>query len=237
MHKIKRKGFTLAELLFTLAVIGVVASLTIPDLVTSIQKQQYVSGYKTANQILSAATEQIIADNNGNLLNKYADSYTLMRAYATKMNIAKTCLSGVWGASQQCWAEDSVWNLTNTNLFNHFTSGAAIILSNGMALYTENNFWDSACSTYNGWNVPGLCGELFVDINGNSKRPNILGLDVFAFYIYAQAGLSPEINNNLPTYFCTTHHGDESLGDDTYNDRSNGISCGARIMTQGEMNY
>ena len=42
------KGFTLAEVLITLGIIGVVAALTLPSLITNYQKKQIVAQLKKA---------------------------------------------------------------------------------------------------------------------------------------------------------------------------------------------
>ncbi len=39
-------GFSLAEILFAITIIGVIAALTIPDLILNVQKQQYVAALK-----------------------------------------------------------------------------------------------------------------------------------------------------------------------------------------------
>ncbi len=44
----KKIGFTLAEVLITLGIIGVVAALTIPTLVNNYQKKTYVTGLQRA---------------------------------------------------------------------------------------------------------------------------------------------------------------------------------------------
>ena len=50
-----KKGFTLAEVLITLAVIGVVAALTIPVLIQKYQKKQlYAQFMKTYNTVTTA---------------------------------------------------------------------------------------------------------------------------------------------------------------------------------------
>ena len=47
-----KKGFTLAEILIVLMVIGVIATMTIPTLLGAVQDQQYKTAYKKAfNQI------------------------------------------------------------------------------------------------------------------------------------------------------------------------------------------
>jgi len=50
-----KKGFTLAEVLITLAIIGVVATLTLPTLMTNTAEQQYTSAFKKVVNTLSEA--------------------------------------------------------------------------------------------------------------------------------------------------------------------------------------
>ena len=51
----KKNGFTLAEVLITLAIIGVVATLTLPALMTNVGEQQYKTALKKALNTLSEA--------------------------------------------------------------------------------------------------------------------------------------------------------------------------------------
>ena len=59
----RRKGFTLAEVLITLGIIGVVAALTIPTLINNYQKQEYVVGLKKAYAEFNQALAQFANDN------------------------------------------------------------------------------------------------------------------------------------------------------------------------------
>jgi len=52
-----RKGFTLAEVLVTLAIIGVVAALTIPTLITNTNSARYSAGLKKAISTLDSAIQ------------------------------------------------------------------------------------------------------------------------------------------------------------------------------------
>ena len=51
----KDKGFTLAEILITLGIIGVVAAMTIPTLITNYQKKASVTKLQKAISILNQA--------------------------------------------------------------------------------------------------------------------------------------------------------------------------------------
>ena len=51
----KKKGFTLAEVLITLAIIGVVATLTLPSLMTNTQEQQALTAFKKIMNSLNEA--------------------------------------------------------------------------------------------------------------------------------------------------------------------------------------
>lgn len=57
-----KTGFTLAEVLITLGIIGVVAAITIPTLIANTRSQQYRSKFKknNINIISSCKNESII---------------------------------------------------------------------------------------------------------------------------------------------------------------------------------
>jgi len=61
MTKSSKAGFTLAEVLTTLMVIGVVAAMTIPTLLNSTNEQQFKVAFKKAVSILSQGTQLMVA--------------------------------------------------------------------------------------------------------------------------------------------------------------------------------
>ena len=70
MLKSFRGGFTLAEVLITLGIIGVVAAMTMPTLLNSTNGAQYRTAYKKALSVLSQAV----------VLNVALDDYDLSQA-------------------------------------------------------------------------------------------------------------------------------------------------------------
>ena len=67
----KNFGFTLAEVLITLAIIGVVAAMTLPTLVNKYQDRVNETRYKKAVSMLSQAVQLSMAevDSPGNMTN------------------------------------------------------------------------------------------------------------------------------------------------------------------------
>ena len=61
-NKIKKSGFTLAEVLITLGIIGVVAAMTLPALVGKYKEKQRVTQLKKAYSILNQAFLMAIKD-------------------------------------------------------------------------------------------------------------------------------------------------------------------------------
>ncbi len=51
----KNKGFTLAEVLITLAIIGVVAAISIPSVISNSQQQEFKTGLRKAVSVLNSA--------------------------------------------------------------------------------------------------------------------------------------------------------------------------------------
>ena len=57
----KFKGFTLAEVLITLMIIGIVAALTIPSVIANAQQQEFKTGLRKAVSVLNEAIQTNIA--------------------------------------------------------------------------------------------------------------------------------------------------------------------------------
>ena len=90
----KRFGFTLAEVLITLGIIGVVAAMTMPTLMNSTQGAQYKSAYKKALSALGQAVTLNVALDDYNFADTSAtglnDDYSIGKIINTRMNVVKT---------------------------------------------------------------------------------------------------------------------------------------------------
>ncbi len=80
-----KKGFTLAEVLITLAIIGVVAALTIPSVIVRTQQQEFKTAAKKAHSVLSQAV-QLTEVKDGYT---FADEGYFIEALIKNMNVVK----------------------------------------------------------------------------------------------------------------------------------------------------
>ena len=168
-------GFTLAEVLITLGIIGVVAALTIPSLVASYRKQETVASLKKFystfnNAILLSEVE------NGDLSTwEYAPpNFADHESMKANDEFFKKYLFPYFKGIKICNARDSKCN-----------SVMSEVLIQGKTLdLTRYIFADGACiaifSEGNLYNRSRLSG--YLDINC-SKKPNKPGSDQFLFHI------------------------------------------------------
>ena len=169
---IKKCAFTLAEVLITLGIIGVVAAITIPSLYTSFRKRETASRVKAAYSIFSQAVKLSVEDNGevGNwdlsdesiLGEKYIVPYLSGATILSRSKIGTQYYS-VYTLSSQGDGKspylDWSWNDKTHPVY---------VMKNGM-VFTLDNANDGYCT-------------IVVDINGLGK-PNIMGIDGFAFWI------------------------------------------------------
>ncbi len=187
-------GFTLAEILVTLTIIGVVASLTIPDLILSVQESQYIVAWKKSFSSLSQATLTMKEDNRGSLVNLFANngytndfSLALATIYTKYLNASKIC--DMWWGTRivgNCWHQSGGWkDLAGTLQDNAGFSTAGLILSDGSLIRIHG--YANNCATMN-YNVED-CGLMMIDTNG-FKGPNMIGKDIYGTHI-TKHGLLP----------------------------------------------
>lgn len=203
-----KKGFTLAEVLITLGIIGVIASLTLMNLLANYKKQSSVQQLKGAYSILSQAIESSKKDHedisywNFSLgtdafVNEYLAPYLKLKILGTYHSPSTPGYDYFF-----YYLGNSTNDVTNQSVVLHSTAKANIYsLPNGMlvtiAVYESHTFKIWTC-------------VMRVDINGSTK-PNMLGKDVFTFSFTDQyPKLTPGVSNQFAHYKYTS---EELLGD------------------------
>ncbi len=185
----KKLAFTLAEVLITLGIIGVVAALTMPTLIANHKKNVTITQLKKAYSEINQAIR--ISEQNYGTLDSWdfenfespADRVTYFSENYLFPNI-KILKSCVPVSSSECWP-DEVYNLDG----NQYTS----VANNSHASFISA----AGYSVYYWLHATGRGGWFFIDLNG-LKKPNTLGKDVFVF----QFVWGPQLYNEEITEPC-----------------------------------
>ena len=167
----KREGFTLAETLITLVIIGVIAAITIPTIMTAHQQEQVVTKLKKTYSTLAQAIEKSSSENGTPDTWEPATGTTLAAArtfyddYLSKYLITQKVIYGEL-------ANYNMVNMRGTPYANT-TRMVRVFLNDGVLVNIE-----IALSRIDNQNY--YSPRFFIDINGLHK-PNRIGRDVFVF--------------------------------------------------------
>lgn len=168
----KKNGFTLAEVLITLAIIGVVATMTLPALMTNTQEQQAKTGLKKAINTLTeaAATAQAITGLDYSSVGKIGDvtkdanetdnigTFWGMLSERVNVDVAKTF-------SEETSSIDTESSFAGQTIY--LRDGSAIILPKSDVLLNNDDAKKQAAD--------GLpVGYVIVYDTNGVKQPNIL---------------------------------------------------------------
>jgi len=242
------KGFTLAEVLITLGIIGIVAALTIPTLMANYQNTLYVAGLKKSYAEVTEALRLMANDHgcsdNLSCVDAFngGDSEALGNEFKKYFKLAKDC-GASYDGNTKCLSDSYSGNYdgsgTRKDMNSKMSSWYKFITADGfgIALFTEGCQPNAA---YIGphYNTNIQCGGVYIDVNG-PKGPNDVGRDIFGFYITNGNGpaLYPYGGSELGGAWRTDagviqHCYEGETGTDT------GLDCAGRIIEEGwQMNY
>lgn len=201
-------AFTLAEVLITLAIIGVVAALTIPNLLKNNQNAENIVAAKKAFSIVSQAYATATSENGGGFGIYNTDWNTQSM---DKFNAIKAQLKVIKDCPYNSNAQGNCWSNSGVGMKNYAVSGCSQTSNNG------NQFINNSFTTadgmfwmlYSGSITTGI-DWLYIDVNGN-RGPNDWGKDVFIFKLDDMT-IAP-VNSN--TCLCVLKHNDGSVVDIT----------------------
>jgi prepilin-type N-terminal cleavage/methylation domain-containing protein len=178
-----KKGFTLAEVLITLGIIGVVAALTIPALVGKYQekvlKTQFKKMYATINTALQKTYFDLgeqqtcgYYDTEGEVQKEGADCMDFLDEFAKNMGVIKTCRGNAF-------ADGCVPDYSDTDFSSSGGCGwfRGTHIKNGNIVYVFKD--GSIIVPYSDAPRNHGHGLLGFDVNG-MKGPNKPGYDFFA---------------------------------------------------------
>ena len=178
MKILKNRAFTLAEVLITLGIIGVVAAITLPNLMTAYKARVLRSQFMKSYSLIQQAYKMMEADG-------VSTSPTDYDRISGDDSSFKTVFQRYFTGTTDCWYNKSApcYNMTTysykcldgkSSLTPHYFDDGQFALTDGTLFMFENPS-SSNPSDYRAW--------VFVDINGINGKPNRLGYDLFVFQL------------------------------------------------------
>ena len=164
-------GFTLAEVLITLGIIGVVAAMTMPTLINSTQGAQYKAAYKKALSALSQAVTLNVALDEWNFADLSSDdTYSLQTMLNSRMNVVRT-ETGTFEDPKGAKYEAKIGKANAGQGVNaaQDTTGNTTLFFNDGIMFTYKPGDATACTQADGATAKICYG--FIDVNG-IKGPN-----------------------------------------------------------------
>ncbi len=185
----KFKAFTLAEVLVTLGIIGVVSAMTVPTLMQNYQRQSYVTQLHKVYNEFSQAAERYKNDNNYLNLSESrirGNGDELKNFFNSYFKIVKDCGTRYTPcfASEYKSLSGATTKITNgqCNVVVVLASGAAICADAAAMADVDIEGSEDKVTSSNHVGSGGDVIALEVDING-TKGPNVYGRDYFSFQI------------------------------------------------------
>ena len=226
-----RRGFTLAEVLITLGIIGVVAALVMPSLIANYRKKAWVTQLQKSVSVwdnaMNLARSQSGVDSleDTALFKSIEDIYygtvtgeqTAFQAEFRKyFNVVKfvpsvdtndySPLSGIYTGGA-AFAEPPP-TLAVHGLAAYLADGTKFI----MALTPGERSATIPCEGNDGYSVSGMggsycyaLGNIAIDVNGD-KGPNKNGRDVFYFQVTSTGRLVPAFSHDWAVFFREGEH-------------------------------
>lgn len=219
-HNIK-KAFTLAEILITLSIIGIVAAMTIPALNNNVTDKQFKEAFKKVYAELSLATQNIMYNNGGTMRDLCTDvdangtcdsqangSLDVITLYKSYIKYGKEC---TWAANQNCWSAGGSRHYLSGEVDNTVDNAYGLVLLSGATLLVGYR-WSNCGFTQFGAQMT-YCGWISVDTNGPAKKPNKWGKDLFEISI-VERGLVPRGAGTTDSseYLCETSTDHDNFG-------------------------
>ena len=188
-----KKGFTLAEVLITLAIIGIVAALTIPTLIQNYQER----AWNTASQVFQRKLEESLkVMNTQGTLAGYSSTEAFVNELSKHIKITKVCKNDditscfadkvYWGAENEEIDMTKIKTSKNFGQDNWDTETIGLQFANGVNAVVAYNP-DCHQDPYSNQIIGSDCLAILYDVDG-FKNPNTSGKDLRSINVASLGG-------------------------------------------------
>lgn len=235
----KKTGFTLAEVLITLGIIGVVAALTAPALVMNSRNEANAARLSViVSNLENAFSNSIVQENVDSIFDTRmwaaAEDQAFIGELGRYLNVSGTVIDGNF------YQDTPIYPMNNNGAPNKAaaandlpTAGTTpVLLKNGGVVHilkaaAPAEEPDEEAAIARGTNYVSKAADIYIDVNGTAS-PNTYGRDIFYFQLsdkgilYPYGGKDVELQSGVA---------DGCPG-------TNGLGCTAQLIDDGyKMNY
>lgn len=200
MKKYKNKGFTLAEIIIAMTIIGVVAAITIPALLVSTNEKAMEAQKKALHARMAQSISQIedmrtfkttAGSSALNFITKGLSKVYRITKTCDKNNLTTSCSfpdeistqdGGTFKIAEKTTLVDYIANGSVTeDMLGLNTQVAGFKTANGESIalfYNPNCRGSKTNSFYKGSAATAMCLNMIYDLNGKDNAPNEVGKDV-----------------------------------------------------------
>lgn len=216
-----KNAFTLAEVLITLGIIGVVAAMTLPTLMQNAQNRELEAALKKNYSIIQQAFKLYEAENGEPLQDRQIAEKTLKPKIIKYFKVlhdcgygaeeADSCIPNYGQSSEETFKNYKTYNNKNMHMY-FFDDGQFVLMDGSLILLKNNRLGDPV--------------YVSIDVNGHKKLPNKWGHDLFTFQLMPSGAIVPmgtegTTRDNLERY-CSVNS----------EDPLNGIACAYKALTE-----
>lgn len=236
-------AFTMAEVLITLGILGIVIAMTLPALIGKYQEVVFKNKWKTLYSKISNAylyaRQELALEDNAEMFTSKEEMISILDVMKTSLNIRTSKYQTSCAEGETCIAGegsiDTYHTMFGTGMnpysfggygFEPSESDAVIWLSpDGATIYFRvNTFYDM------------FVIYVFVDVNGEKSAPNILGKDFLALVITPKGTCPIGADCGYkPQYFKDSCTSEKEIYASSQNGMHNGspisgIGCSAELL-------
>lgn len=177
-----KQGFTLAEVLITLGLIGVVSALTLPGLLTDTTSAQIGPRLAKARTTFEQANQALLHESNvDGITTAFSTINTNSSGYTNALTDYMKATSGI------SYSGATYTSITDFPDIPAEATKGRILLTDG-SMFVVAPLSEISCAGIR----PHQCmiGAVYVDISGQNP-PNVAGTDLFAFSLWNDGSLRP----------------------------------------------
>lgn len=232
-----KKAFTLAEVLIAITILGVIAAISMPAIMTNIDKNTWANGLKINMSVLNNGFKQMMAQEG---VEDLRDTSLWAQNVSKEVNTSNTEINSAMKKHFKIEKIASNWPVksykldkktaySNTSIRYYLGNSATI---NVRFLY-DASYNDCAATQL-------FChpvAEIILDVNGD-KRPNVIGKDIYFLLLGENGNIYPFGGDAAANYSSSYKRWNTTSGCSGKQPTTDGTYCAGRVADENfSINY